>query len=106
MATPVVEAVRESMSRLPRRRDDRRVIAVREHRASAAWTRLTLADRGVEVLRCRDLKALHSLRECSLVVGLDDQVNVRALDTEMHDAEVLAPRGGQRGLADRLVDAA
>jgi hypothetical protein len=30
-------------------------------------------------------------------------MQVVALDAEVHDPEVLAPRGGQRGLANRLV---
>ena len=41
-----------------------------------------------------------------LVVGLDDQMHVRALEAEVHDAKVFAQRGRQRGLADRLPDAA
>src|SRR4051812_34774935 len=32
-------------------------------------------------------------------------MNMRPLDAEMDDTEVLAPGGGERGLADRLVDA-
>jgi hypothetical protein len=36
-------------------------------------------------------------------VGLDEQVDVRALDTDVHDPEVFAPGGGERGFADRTV---
>ena len=51
----------------------------------------------------RDLKPLHPDGERALVVGLDEQMQVVALDAEVHDPEVLAPRRGQRGLANRLV---
>ncbi len=33
-------------------------------------------------------------------------MHVRALDAELDDTEVLAPRSGERGLADRLIDTA
>ena len=51
----------------------------------------------------RDLEALHPRRQGLLVIGLDEQVNVRALDAQLHDPEPLAPGGGQRRLADRLI---
>jgi hypothetical protein len=54
----------------------------------------------------RDLEALHPPGERLRVVGLHQQVNMRALDAEVDDAEVLAQRRGQGRLADRLVDAA
>src|SRR4029078_12921428 len=41
-----------------------------------------------------------------LVVGLDEQVYVVVLDAQMDDPEVLAPRRGQRRLANRPVDTA
>jgi hypothetical protein len=44
---------------LGRRLDDLGVVAVGEHRASATTAWPVLADRGVEVLGGRDLKALH-----------------------------------------------
>ena len=91
------------MPRLPRRGDDLGVVAIREHRAPAAWTGLALADRGVEVLGGRDLEALHPPRQGLLVEGFDEQVDVRALDADVHDPEVLAPGGGERGLADRAI---
>ena len=93
------------MACLPRRGDDLGVVAVREHRAPAPQARLALADRRVEVLGGRDLEALHAPGQRQLVIGLDQQVHVRALDAELHDAEVLAQRRGQRGLAERLVHA-
>jgi len=63
-------------------------IAIGEHRARrrSAFPRLITA------LRCfasRDLEALHPGRQGTLVVGLDDQMQVRALDTEVHDPEGL-----------------
>jgi hypothetical protein len=94
------------MSGLPRRSDDLGVIAIGEHGATPARPGLGLADRRVEVLGSRDLKALHPRRQRSLVVGLDEEVHVVALDAEVHDPEVLSPGGGERGFADRLIDAA
>ena len=94
------------MPRLPRRGDDLGVVAVGEHHAPPARPRLALADRRVEVLGSRDLEPLHSAGQHALVAGLDQQVDVRPLDAELHDAEVLAQRRGQRGFPDRLVHAA
>ncbi|HMG24986.1 MAG TPA: hypothetical protein VK607_26800 [Kofleriaceae bacterium] len=82
------------------------MIAIGEHRAPPPGSRLALADRGVEVLGRRDLEALHPGGELCLVIRLHEQVDVRALDAEVDDPEVLALRGDERGLADRLVDAA
>jgi hypothetical protein len=64
---------------------------------------LALADRRVEVLGGRDLEPLHARRQRVLVVGLDEQVHMGALDADVYDAEVLAPNGRQRGLADREI---
>jgi len=53
-------------------------------------------------LGSRDLKAPASRRERVLVVGLYEQLNMRTLDAEVYDPEVLAPRGGMpwlRGIA-------
>ena len=91
------------MPGLGRRRDDLGVVAVGEHWPSAARPRPVLADRRVQVLGRRDLKALHPRGERALVLGLDEQMQVIALNAEVHDPELLAPRGGQRGLAHRLV---
>jgi hypothetical protein len=88
---------------LPRRGDDLGVVAIGEHCASTSRPGLAAADRGVEVLGRRDLEALHARCERVLVVGLDEQVEMRALDAEVDDAEVVAPGGRERGLADRLV---
>jgi hypothetical protein len=82
------------------------VIAIREHRASAARPRSILADRRVEVLGGGDLESLHPRSQRALVLGLDEQVHVRALNAEVDDPEVLAPGGRQRGLPDRVIDAA
>ena len=91
------------MAGLGRRRDDLGVVAVGEDRTPPPGARPALADRRVEVLGRRDLEALHAGRERALVVGFDEQVQVVALDAEVHDPEVLAHGGGQRGLANRLV---
>jgi hypothetical protein len=55
------------------------------------------------VLGGRDLEALHPARQRRLVVGLDPQVDVRALDADVDDPEVLASRRRERRFADRLV---
>src|SRR5262249_30999463 len=67
---------------------------------------LALADCRVEVLGRRDLEALHPGREGLLVVSLDEQMQVIALDAEMNDPEAFSPGGRERGFADRLVGAA
>src|ERR1041384_883200 len=92
------------MARLRRRRDDLGVVAVREHRSSPPRPRLSFADSRIEVLGRRDLKSLHARSEGALVISLDQQVDVVVLDTQLHDAEVLAARRRQRGFADGLVD--
>ena len=91
------------MPGLGRRLDDLGVVAVRKHRASTTLPRSILADRSIEVLGRRDLKALHSRRQRALVVGLDEQMQMIALDAEVHDPEVLASRGRQRRLAHCFV---
>ena len=88
---------------LPRRGDDLGVVAIGEHGAAPAWPRLALADRRVEVLGGRDLEALHPQRQGRLVVGFDEQVNVRALDAEVDDPEILAPGGRERRFPDRAI---
>ena len=93
------------MPRLPRRGDDLGVIAIREHRASAARPRSILADRRVEVLGGGDLEALHPRRQRALVLGLDEQVHVRALDAEMDDAEVFAAERRDQRFANRAIRA-
>jgi hypothetical protein len=100
---PVVHDIRQRVPRLSRTRDDHRMVAVGKHRSASPWSRPALADRHVQMLRRGDLEALHAPREGGLVLRLDQQVNMRALDTEMHDPEVSAPRGDARCLADRLI---
>src|SRR5207253_1532657 len=59
---PVVQHVRERVPRLRRARDDLLVKAVREHVAPTT-PRRAAARRPIDVLRGRDLKALHAARE-------------------------------------------
>jgi hypothetical protein len=54
----------------------------------------------------RDREALDALRECGLVIGLDDQVDMVPLDAHVADAKVLACRGDDRRLAKRQADVA
>ena len=91
------------MPRLPGRGDDLGVVAVGEHGTAPPRSRLAPADRGVEVLGGRDLEPLHAGCERILVIGLDDQVKMGALDAEVDDAEVFAPGGREGGFADRPV---
>ncbi|HEX8107071.1 MAG TPA: hypothetical protein VF516_05045 [Kofleriaceae bacterium] len=64
------------------------MIAIREHLATTAPR--SIPERGVDVPRRRDRETLHPACERSLVIGLDDQVDVRALQGDMHDPEPLA----------------
>jgi hypothetical protein len=55
------------------------------------------------MLRGGDLKALHALGQRLLVRSLDQQMNMRSLNTEMYDANAAAHRRRQGGLTDRMV---
>jgi len=79
------------------------MIAIRKHRPSPARPGPVLADRRIEVLGRRDLKPLHPRGERALVVSLHQQMQMIALNAQVHDPEVLAPRRRQRGLANCLV---
>jgi hypothetical protein len=68
------------------------------------------ATRAIQVLGRRDLEALHPARERQLVVGLDEQVDVVALDADVHDPKhaglfvrELAPRDRDRRFAQGFV---
>jgi hypothetical protein len=100
---PVNQDVRQRVPRLRWRGDDLGVVAIGEHGAPPTRPWLALADRRVEVLGGRDLEPLHARRQRALAVSLDEQVHMCALDADVHDAEVLAPRGRQRGFADRAI---
>jgi len=54
--------------------------------------------------RRRDLEALHPFGERSLVLGFDDEMDVRRLDAEVHDPDRARQRELHR-LANRLIDA-
>src|SRR6185436_3686615 len=87
---PVNHHIGQRVARVAWRRDDLGVIAIGEHRPTAARAAIRPPDLGIEVLRGRDLKALHPGSERLLAVRLDDQVQVVALNAQVHDAEVLA----------------
>jgi hypothetical protein len=55
------------------------------------------------MLRSAALKRAHSARQRATAARLDEQVDMRALDAEMNDAEVIAPQHHDRRLADRHV---
>jgi hypothetical protein len=65
-----------------------------------------MADRRIELLGGRDLEPLHPPGQRVLAIGLDEQVDVGALDAEVNDPEILALRRRDRGFADRLIHAA
>src|SRR5689334_5163296 len=102
MLPEIVGDIGQSIPCLSRTSDDLGVIAIREDDTPPAQTGLALADRCIEVLGGRDLEPLHPSRQRASVIGFHDQMYVRALDAQMNDAEVLATRGGERGLSDRL----
>jgi hypothetical protein len=89
------------MTRSSRTRDHLDVITIGKHLAAAPAR--TLSERGVDVPRRRDCEALHPAGERHLVIGLDEQVNMRALQADVDDPEPLAQRRGDRGVAQRLV---
>ena len=89
------------MTRTPRRRDHLEVVAVSEDLAAPAPA--VRREPRVDVARRRDLESLHAARERLGVLCLDEHVNVRALDADVHDPEALPERGGDRRFAQRLV---
>jgi hypothetical protein len=80
------------------------MVAIGEHRAAAPPC--TMAERGVDVPRRRDQKALHAAGERGLVLSLDEHVHMVALEADVDDPEPLSQRGGDRGVAHRLVQLA
>jgi len=80
------------------------MIAIRKYPAAAPPG--SLAERCVDVPRCRNLEALHSASERHPVLGLHKQVDMVSLQADMNDPDVLAKRRGDRGTAHRLVQRA
>ena len=66
---------------------------------------LTPLELAVETTRGRDLEPLHAASERELVIGFDEEVDMRALEAEVDDPEVVAPRGGVERVAERVVGA-
>jgi hypothetical protein len=95
------QRVLDRVPRLRGRRDHLDVIAIREHLAAARPS--AVAERSVDVTRRRDRKALHPAGERGLVLGLDDQVHVVALQRDVDDTEPLTQRSRDRGIVHRLV---
>jgi hypothetical protein len=77
------------------------VIAVREHGTPPAPA--LLSQGRVDVPGRRDLEPLHASGERPLVLGLDQQVDVAALQADMDDADPLADGGDDRGLAEGAI---
>jgi hypothetical protein len=77
------------------------VIAVGEH--SPTPTPVPDGERAVDVPGSRDLEALHPPAQRLLVVGLDEQMNMRPLNADVHDADPLAQRRGDRRVPHSLV---
>jgi hypothetical protein len=77
------------------------VVSIDEHLAAPPAT--SVAQRRIDIPRGRDLESLHAPRKRELVLGLDQQVHVRALDTDVHDPELLALRRREGRVADGLV---
>ena len=89
------------MARTCWRPDDLEVIAVGEYLPTSSP--VPDGERAVDIPRRRYLKALHPAAEGSLVVGLDEQMNMRLLDTDVDDADSLAKRRGDRCITQGLV---
>jgi hypothetical protein len=64
------------------------VIAVSEYWAAPAPVLAT--ERGIDVPGRRDLETLHAPGQSEFIFGLDQHVNVRPLDTDVHDPEPFA----------------
>jgi hypothetical protein len=98
----VVHDVGQSVPRLSRQGDALGVVAVGEHDTPSARPGLASADRRVEVLGRRDLKALHPHRQGGLVVGLDQQMDVRGPPDprSMRRAPWASPPAGRIAAAD------
>jgi len=84
-----------------RRRDHLEVVAVGEHRATA--TSFAVAQDRIDVPRRRDLESLQPARKLAGVVGFDQQMDMRALQADVHDPDPLTDRGNDRRLAHRPV---
>lgn len=95
MFTRILEHVAEGVSNLARGRQLARVIAMSPHRAGSA-------NCAVEGPGGADGEAAQPGRESHLVVRFDDQVNVVALDREVHDTEVRPRCGVYRGLQNAV----
>ena len=101
VVAPVRQDVPDRLARLRGRPDHLHVIAIGEHLAAAAPR--AIAQRGVDVPGRRDRETLHPEAMRHLVLGLDHQVHVRALQRDVNDAEPLAKRCGDGGVAQRLI---
>ncbi|HEY6176140.1 MAG TPA: hypothetical protein VIX73_16915 [Kofleriaceae bacterium] len=77
------------------------MIAIGKH--LAAPTVFTFSERRVDVLRRRNLEALHAASERRLVLGFDEHVDVVPLQADVNDTKPLAPRRRDRRLAQSLV---
>ena len=96
MLSPVVEDIRDRVPNLRRRLQLRRVIAIRERAASPPHQGVQPPCRG-------DGEAAHPARQRVLVVGFDDEVQVRALDRYVTDPEVIALQLGRQRGVDRAI---
>src|SRR5262249_18101892 len=83
MPAPVVEHVRQRVARIARGLDLLRTVAIPKDRPAPA---VACEDRA----RAVDREALHAARQSSLVGRLDEQMEMRRLDRQMDDPEVLA----------------
>jgi hypothetical protein len=84
VAAPVVENIRQRVARVASRLDLRCLIPIRENLAAAAIAR-------VDCARRVDREALHAACECARIGGLDEQVQMIALDRQVNHAEIRAP---------------
>jgi len=94
VAAVVVDDVGTGVSDLGGCRKQAHVVALGEDRALATG-------QAIEASRHPDREGLHATGERRVAVGLDDEVQVRALDAPIDDAKALAgTRGAQRAADD------
>jgi len=102
--SPIVEHVRERAPRQHRRFQDPHMVAIGED-ASPPTRPQALRNSPIDLFGRGDLERLHALRERPRILGLDDEMKVRALNAQVDDAEdVFVLRRAECRLADRLVD--
>jgi hypothetical protein len=101
----IIDDVRYRIARTPRGCDRLCEIAICKDAAAPAPIS-ALAQLCIDMPGGRDLEALEAARERLLALGLDQKVDVIALQADVHDPDAFAQRRHDRRLAERLVHVA